>query len=91
MVMIYRISASILLLFSILFMPFWVSVVLALLGMVYFNIFWEAVILFLLSDLLGGVMEAKFHNMIFISFFTATIILIIIEVVKKKLKFYSHT
>ena len=72
-------------------MPWWVSVILALAGMIYFNVFWEAVVLFLLSDLLWGVREAKFHNMIFISFILTTIILIIIEIIKKKLKFYPHT
>ncbi|MFA6257461.1 MAG: hypothetical protein WC671_00415 [Candidatus Paceibacterota bacterium] len=86
--MVYRILASVLLLFSILFMPLWVSAILALGGMVYFNIFWEAVPLFLLSDLLYGVKEIKFNNIIFISFIASIIILIIIEIIKKKLKFY---
>lgn len=88
--MLLRILASFLLLFLILFMPFWMSVILALAGMIYFNVFWEASILFLLSDLLFGIREAKFHNMIFISFIATTIILVIIEVIKKKLKFYPH-
>jgi hypothetical protein len=70
-------------------MPWWVSVILTLGGMIYFNVFWEAVVLFLLADLLFGVREAKFHNMLFISFIVATIILIIIEFIKKKLKFYK--
>jgi hypothetical protein len=83
-----RILASFLLLLSILFMPFWVSVILALALMIYFNVFWEAVILFLLSDLLFGVREAKFNNMVFVSFILSTFVLIIIEIVKKKLKFY---
>jgi hypothetical protein len=69
-------------------MPFWVSVILALALMIYFNVFWEAVILFLLSDLLFGVREAKFNNMVFVSFILSTFVLIIIEIVKKKLKFY---
>lgn len=72
-------------------MPFWVSVVVALAGMIYFNIFWEAVILFFLSDLLYGTREAKFSSAIFISFITVMVILIIIEIVKKKVKFYPHT
>jgi len=86
--MIYRILASFLFLLSILFMPWWVSVILGLAGMIYFNKFFEAAVLFLLADLLFGVREVKFHNMIFVSFIITTIILIIIEVVKKKLKFY---
>ena len=70
-------------------MPFWVSVILALIGMFYFNVFWEAVILFLLSDLLYGVREAKFSGAIFISFIGSLAVFLIIEIIKKKLKFYA--
>ena len=87
--MILRILAVFLLLFSILFMPFWVSAVLALAGMFYFSIFWEAVVLFLLSDLLFGVKETKFFGIVFVSFILAAVTLLIIEAVKKKLKFYT--
>lgn len=83
-----RILASVILLFSVLFMPFWMSVVLALTGMVYFPVFWEAALLFLLSDLLYGVKIVKFSGMIFISFLVSIIVLIVIELLKKKLKFY---
>ncbi|MEK7081273.1 MAG: hypothetical protein AAB902_02710 [Patescibacteria group bacterium] len=84
-----RILASVLLLFSILFMPFWVSVILALAGMIYFAIFWEVVVLLLLSDLLYGVKEAKFSNVIFISFIVSILVLVLLEFLKRKLKFYS--
>jgi hypothetical protein len=87
--MLLRILAFLVLLFSILFMPLWVSVILAFAGMIYFDVFLEAVLLFLLSDLLYGVREAKFSGGVFISFFIAVIVLIIIEVVKRKLKFYN--
>ena len=85
-----RILASVLLLFSVLFMPFWVSVLLALAGMIYFSVFWEAVVLFLLSDLLYGAGEAKFHGAVVVSFVSAIIAIIAIEIVKKKLKFYPN-
>jgi hypothetical protein len=84
-----RILVSILLLFSILFMPFWISVLFALAGIVYFNIFWEAPVLFLLSDLLYGVKSGKFFGIIFISFTIAMVIVIATEILKKKLKFYK--
>jgi len=87
--MLIRILASILLLFSILFMPFWISVILAFAGIIYFSFFWEAVILFLLSDLLYGAREAKFYGAIFVSFIIAIMVLGIIEITKKKLKFYN--
>lgn len=86
--MLVRILASFLLLFSVLFMPFWLSVLLAVFFMFYFNIYWEAIVVFFLSDLLYGVKEPKFNEMIFVSLVTATIALLIIEALKKKLKYY---
>ncbi len=84
--MILRILASFLLLLSILYMPFWLSVILALAGMIYFSVYWESVVLFLLSDLLYGVREEKFFNMFFISLIVSFLVLIIVEVLKKKLR-----
>jgi hypothetical protein len=65
-------------------MPLWVSVILAIASMIYFPNFWEAVILFLLSDTLYGVKEAKFSGMLFVSFVTAAIFIVVIEIIKKK-------
>ena len=87
--MMFRILASVLLLFSILFMPFWVSVILALGAMIYFNVFWEAIFLFLLSDLLYGVKGGKFFSIIFLSFVVSAVVLILLEFTKRKLKFYK--
>jgi len=84
-----RILAFIILLISILFMPFWVSVILGLASMVYFSFFIEAVFLFLLSDLLYGTQQPRFFNMIFISFISALICFVILELFKKKLRFRS--
>ena len=81
-----RIVAFFVMLFSILFFPFWVSIILAILGMVYFNVFFEATALFLLSDFLYGTREGKNPPVIFISFIISAILLIIIEIVKKKMR-----
>ena len=85
--MILRILASVVLLLSVLFMPFWVSVVLAFASMAYFSFFLEAVFLFLLSDLLYGAPEPRFFNSTFVSFFATLICFIILELLKKKLRF----
>ncbi len=86
---IVRISAFFVLLFSILFMPFWLSVILALLGIVYFSFFWEAVALLFLSDLLYGAGEARYFYIVFISLIISVLVLIALEFLKKKLKFYD--
>ena len=88
--MILRIFVSIFILFSILFMPFWVSVVLAFVSIAYFQFFLEAVFLFFLLDLLYGVREIKLFNMVFVSFITMLACFIILELLKKKLKFYPN-
>ena len=85
--MLLRILAFVVLLFSILFMPFWVSAILALAGMAYFPFFIEAVFLFFLSDLLYGAPEPSLWNMVFVSFTMALFCLIILELLKNKLRF----
>lgn len=84
--MVLRILASLILLLSILFMPFWVSVILALVSMVYFSFFWESLVLFFLSELLYGVNEIRSSNIFFISFILPSITLLIVEFLKKKLR-----
>lgn len=83
-----RIISSVILLASVLFMPFWLSVILALGMMFYFPNFYEAVAMFLLSDLIYGVPEPRFFNIEFVSAILALASLLLIEIVKKKLKFY---
>ncbi len=87
--MITRISFAFLLLFSILFLPFYISAILAILGMFYFSMFVESVILLFISDLLYGVKEVKLFNIYFISFLLSLFFLLFIEGLKKKLKFYE--
>ncbi len=87
--MILRIASSLLILISILFFPFWVSIILALLCIVYFRFFWEAVVLFFISDLLFGAKEARFFNIILISTIFSIVVLLFTEFIKKKLKFYQ--
>ncbi len=84
-----RVLAFIILLISILFMPFWLSVILALAAMAYFSFFWESVLLFFLSDLLYGVKEIKFFNIYFVSFIVSFIILVVLELLKKKIRVYN--
>jgi len=68
-------------------MPFWFSFILFLIGIIYFSFFLESVVLFFLSDLLYGVPEIKFLNIPFIATILSFIILIIVEFLKKKIRF----
>ncbi len=84
--MLLRILASLILLISLLFLPFWLSVLLALLAMAYFNLYWEGVVLFFLSDLLYGVGEARFRGVFFLSAVVSSLMLLVIELAKKKIR-----
>lgn len=84
-----RILAFILLLISILYLPFWLSVILLVIFSIYFKYLYEASILFLLSDLLFGVKEIVFFNFPFVSLVASIIIITIIEIIKKKVRFYD--
>jgi hypothetical protein len=81
-----RIIAIIILLFSILFLPFWVS---AIGGILYFPMFLEAVLIFLISDLMFGIPEARFANYVFFSSTIIFVLLIILELLKNKIRFYQ--
>jgi hypothetical protein len=84
-----RISASLVLLISVLFLPIWVSVIIGLGAMLYFNMFGEAVAIFLLGDLLFGTPQVKFWGFTYVLSTAVVLALMIIELLKKKLKFYS--
>ena len=87
--MLLRILASIILLFSILFLPFYISAILAIAGMIYFSFFWEAVLLLFFSDLLYGVKEGHLLHTTFIALITSIVFITIIEFLKRKLKLQS--
>ncbi|HEU0085832.1 MAG TPA: hypothetical protein VFQ59_02635 [Candidatus Paceibacterota bacterium] len=86
--MLLRILASVILLISIVYLPFWVSAILAFAGMIYFAFYFEAVGLFLISDLLYGAPEERYYGMVFVTMIFALVLLGIIEFAKKKIRFY---
>jgi len=88
-VMVLRICVALILLLSVLFMPFWVSLLLAFVGMIFFSFFVEALVALLISDLLFGVKEVRFFNIYFVSLLIAVVMLTIIEIFKTKSSFYN--
>jgi len=81
-----RITVSLMLLFSVFFLPFYVSTILALGGIIYFRIYFEGVLLMLLIDLLHGVREARFLRLYFVFFLSSLLIMVIIEFIKTKMR-----
>lgn len=84
-----RILTFVILLSTMLFLPFWVLILLTFFAMIYFFVFWEGVLIFFLLDLLHGIRESKTFHMVFISFFIALIMLLVIEFLKRKMNFNS--
>lgn len=82
-----RILASVVILFAVLFLPFWLYFIMALGAMIYFSFYFEGVVLLLISDLLYGVIEAHYYNVFFISLITSVVFLFTIEFIKKKTNF----
>ncbi|HPS21614.1 MAG TPA: hypothetical protein PLO44_02300 [Candidatus Paceibacterota bacterium] len=88
--MLLRILAFIILLFSILFLPFWISIILGIFATIYFRNYWEVVVLFFISDFLYGVQNTKYAFLTFTSGIFALLFLILVEFLKKKFKFYPR-
>ncbi len=86
--MLPRILSGIGLLVSVLLLPFWVSIILAVALMFYFTLYIEAVALFALSDFLFGARENKFFGIVLVSSLLVAVLLLSIELLKRKLKFY---
>lgn len=84
-----RILASIIILISILFMPFWLSIIFAVLGLIFFSFFIEGILLMFLSDLLYGSASVRFDNSVFIYLIGFSILLVLIEFLKIKMKVTS--
>jgi len=76
------------LILSVFFMPWWVSVCLGILGIIYFSYYIEAVIIFLLSDLLYGATSERYFGMVFVSAIAAILFLWLCEFIKTKLRLY---
>jgi hypothetical protein len=87
--MLLRIFASIILLLSLLFMPFWFSAVLCMLCMVYFSFFVEGVVLITMQEALYGSIETKFFNEVFVVSFVCLLTFLLIQFLKKKLDFHT--
>ena len=82
-----RIIFSLILLLSILFLPFWVSVLLAIVGMVFFPYYFEAILILFISDLLYGVPEARYFDLTFVSLILSVILFLAIQFLKKRSMF----
>jgi len=88
--MVKRICFSGLFLLSMMFLPFWFSLLLVFVGVALFPVFWESVIFLLIMDLIYGVKQDKFWGLLYVSSLFGVCFLVLFELLKKKLKFYRR-
>lgn len=82
--------ADLALLASVLWLPFWLTLILVLAGLFYFKNFYEAPAAGLLMDLLYGLPETRWGGWPLVSFTIGIIIFIGAELLKRRLKFYDN-
>lgn len=87
--MVKRVFFSIILLFSVLFLPFYITIPLAIFGLFYFPVYFESIVLLFISDLLYGAKEMRYFDFRFVMSSLTLLLFILIVFFKKKLKFYS--
>jgi hypothetical protein len=83
----FRLASYLILLASVLSMPWWVSFVLALCFIFYFNHYYEAVFFAFLSDVLYVSPVAKFGGFALVSFSVVLVAVFLIEFLKKRMVF----
>lgn len=85
-----RILAILLLFFSTLFFPFWMTTILGIGAMAYFPKFWEIILIALVVDLLYAVPEVQFYGTVHATTIGTAATLLLVEFLKKKLKYYPE-
>ena len=82
-----RIPFVLLFVSSVLWGPFWSSMILLLIGVALYNYFFEGPVLKFLMDLMYGVPLERFYGYTFVAFSSALVLLFLAEYIKQKSRF----
>ena len=82
----FRLLATALTLFSIIFLPFWVYLPFLLASMILFPLFWEGIILAFIIDILHGRGIGPIADLISPMAFSATLILMAVMPLRERLR-----
>lgn len=80
-----RVFSYIVIIFSIMVFPWWITLVLSIVAIIYFSQYYEIIPLLFIMDIIYAVPTVKFHGMVLISFGTAFILVLIKEKLKKQI------
>jgi len=84
--MFLRLTSVILLLVSVIFLPWWLWLVMAAGLMFLLPAFWEAIPILFVSDLIFGVPEGRFFGSVFATLIVGIVIYLLINLFKKYLR-----
>ena len=84
--MVQRITANIILLMSVLFAPWWITIILALALVFYFKLYYEFIIAAVITDMLYGVPEVLLFDWVFVYTAFSIILFILVQWLKTRLR-----
>lgn len=84
-----RISSILVVLLSIIFLPYWIYLPLLGAAMIFFPFFWEGIVLALLIDVLYGGGIGSFGELLSPMAFSATFLLIILLPLRERLRVHA--
>ena len=80
-----RITADLILLLSIFYLPFWFTVIFSFVSVLYFKNYYEFIIAYFVIDSIYGTKEPKFFNLEYVLTLLAIIIFLVTSYVKSKM------
>ncbi len=84
-----RISLDAIIFLSIFYFPWWVGMFLAVVGILFFSNFFEIFLVGYLLDLLYGTNVKEFYGIWFVFTLLSVVVYVIIEHIKKNIRFYE--
>ncbi len=87
----FRGICSVILAFSVLFLPFWCTVIIFLVCVGLIKGYYEAPFILLLGDVVYGIPLDIFNNMMIVMALAAIVVIIVAEFVKQKLIIYGYS
>lgn len=88
--MIYRIFYSLVTLFAVLFLPFYVSIFLCFLGVILFEKYYEGLVLIIFFESLYQTNETKIFGLYFFFTFVLSVLLLSRDFLKKKMNLFNN-
>ena len=87
--MLFRLIANVILFASLLFLPWWITIVIALIAVFVYNVFYELILWGVVGDLLYGAGVASFYALTSFLSTGALVLFLTAQYLKEKIRFYN--